>query len=32
LAFFPMAVLCALAVPIAWFGLADQRTGSARAH
>lgn len=27
-AFFPMAVLCGIALPFAWFGLADKRDGS----
>jgi PPP family 3-phenylpropionic acid transporter len=27
-AFFPMAVLCGIALPFAWFGLADKRNGS----
>lgn len=27
-AFFPMAVLCGIALPVAWFGLADKRDGS----
>jgi PPP family 3-phenylpropionic acid transporter len=28
-AFFPMAVLCGIALPLAWFGLADKRNNSA---
>ena len=29
-AFFPMAVLCGIALPFAWFGLADKRDGIGR--
>jgi PPP family 3-phenylpropionic acid transporter len=30
--FFPMAVLCGVAVPFAWFGLADERNRNARSR
>lgn len=30
--FFPMAVLCGVALPLAWFGLADERNRNARSR